>query len=92
MHQFTDKGETYNPVVSFLKNLIIPVQVHIKNKPVFLVTPKKIVLFPKIGRVKFFCYSPARIVGCVSEYIFFVLKNTNKKQKKKKLNKNREKS
>ena len=29
-------------------------------------------LFPEIGRVKFFYHSPARIVECVSNYIFLI--------------------
>ena len=36
------------------------------------VRSKKAVLFPKIGRVKFFCHLPARIVKIVSECTFFV--------------------
>ena len=92
MHHFTDKRETYNPFVNFLKNVITPAQVHIKNKPFFWLRQKKVVLFPEIGRVKFFCHLPARMVGCVSEYIFIFCfkKHTNKKQNKVK--KNREKS
>ena len=34
--------------------------------------PKKVVLFPEIGRVKFFYHSHDRIVECVSEYIFLI--------------------
>ena len=39
-------------------------------------------MFAKIGRVKFFYHSPARIVECVSEYTFLISKNkqTSKKQ------------
>ena len=32
---------------------------------------KKVVLFPRIGRVKFFYHLPARIVQRVSEYFLF---------------------
>ena len=42
--------------------------------------PKKVVLYPEIGRVKFFYHSPARMVKCISKYIF----KKNKKQKRKK--------
>ena len=52
--------------------------------------PKKVALFPEIGRVKIFYHLPVRIVKYVSEYIFLVSKNTkttkktriHKKQKK----------
>ena len=43
--------------------------------------PKKVVLFQEIGRVKKNFHSPARIVECVSEYIFLISKN-KKKQKR----------
>ena len=48
---------------------------------------KKLVLFPEIGRVKFFYHSPARIAEYVSEYTFLSSKNNktkNKNQKKQK--------
>ena len=38
---------------------------------------KKVVLFPEIGRVKFYLHLRDRIVKCVSKYIFFV---SNKKK------------
>ena len=38
--------------------------------------PKRLVLFQEIGRVKNFYHSPARIVDCVSKYIFLILKTT----------------
>ena len=44
---------------------------------------KKVVLNPEIGRVKNFYHSPARIVKCLSEYIFLIKKNKKKKLKKK---------
>ena len=51
--------------------------------------PKKVVLFPEIGRVNFFFYHlPAHIVEIVSKYIFFVSK---KKEKKKHRHTNRQK-
>ena len=40
------------------------------------IRPKKVLLFPEIGRLKNFYHLPARIVESVSEYIFFV---SNKK-------------
>ena len=40
---------------------------------------KKVVLFPEIGRVKFFYHSPVRIVECVSECTFLI-KKTPKNQ------------
>ena len=55
--------------------------------------PKKVVLFAAIDRVKDFCHSPARIVECVSEYIFLISKNKRKSKKKsKKKNKNTKKA
>ena len=48
---------------------------------------KQVVLLPEISRVKI---SPARIVECVSEYIFPISKN-KKTSKKKKQNKNMKK-
>ena len=43
--------------------------------------PKKVVLFQEIGRVKKIFHSPARIVECVSEYIFLISKNKKKTKK-----------
>ena len=47
--------------------------------------PKKVALFPEISQMKSSLYSPARKVGCISEYIFLISKNkqTKKKQKNK---------
>ena len=45
--------------------------------------PKKVVLFPEIGRMKFFYRSPVRIVECTSEYTFLVSKNNEQTSKKK---------
>ena len=36
--------------------------------------PRKVVLFPEIGRVNIFYHSPGPIVECVSEYIFLIKK------------------
>ena len=44
-----------------------------------MIGPKKAVLFPEIGRVKFFDHSPARIVKCAS--IFNLKRQTNKQKK-----------
>ena len=41
-------------------------------------------MFPETGRVKKFYYSPARIVECVSEYIFLISKNKQAKKTKAK--------
>ena len=43
--------------------------------------PKKVILFPEIGRVKFFLSLTRPQVECVSEYIFLISK-TNKQAKK----------
>ena len=43
---------------------------------------KKVVSFPENGRVKKFYYSHARIVQCVSEYIFLISKSKQVKKKK----------
>ena len=40
-------------------------------------------MFPETGRVKIFYYSPARIVECVSEYIFLISENKQAKKKAK---------
>ena len=47
--------------------------------------PKKVALFPEISQMKISLYSPARKVGCISEYIFLISKNkqTKKNQKNK---------
>ena len=45
-----------------------------------MLRPKKVVLFPEIGRMK--NYSLARIVKCVSEYMFLISKKQTKKEKK----------
>ena len=50
--------------------------------------PKKVVLFPEIGRMKFFYRSPVRIVECTSEYTFLVSKNNEQTSKKKKQDSN----
>ena len=44
---------------------------------------KKEVLFPEIGWVDFFYHSPARIVECLSEYIFLISNKTKKQNNKK---------
>ena len=44
----------------------------------YVIRPKKLVLFPEIGRVKFFFYSSASIVECVSEYISLISKKRRK--------------
>ena len=51
---------------------------------------KKVVLFPEIGPVKIFYHSPARIVECVSEYIFNFKKKTRRQKMQKKLKKKTE--
>ena len=45
-------------------------------------SPKKVVLLPKIGWVKFFYHLPAHIVEIVSEYIFFDSKKKKSKKRK----------
>ena len=45
---------------------------------------KRVVLFPETGRVKKFYYSPARIIECVSEYIFLISKNKQANKSKAK--------
>ena len=45
--------------------------------------PKKLVLFPDIGRVIFFSFTRPQ-VKCVSEYIFLISKKQTNKQKNKK--------
>ena len=55
------------------------------------VRPKKLVLFPEVGQVKFFHHSPARIVECVSEYIFLISKNKQTSIKNKDTKKAKEK-
>ena len=48
--------------------------------------PKKVVLSPDISQVKFIFYHlPARIVECVSQYIFLTLKKKETKRKEKKI-------
>ena len=56
------------------------------NRPYLIFTflkprSKKVVLLPEIGWVKFFLSLTARIVKIVSEYIFFVSKKKERKQK-----------
>ena len=52
---------------------------------VYMVEPKKLVLFPYIGRVKIFLSLTTSIVECVSEYIFnFKKQQTNKQTNKQK--------
>ena len=46
--------------------------------------PKKLVLFPDIGRVIFFFSLTRPQVKCVSEYIFLISKKQTNKQKNKK--------
>ena len=48
------------------------------------VRPKKVVLFPEIGRMNLFFYrSPARrIVECVSEYIYIFFKKSRRQKAK----------
>ena len=53
--------------------------------PLTISRPQKVVLFRKSARWKKFYDSPARIVKCVSEYIFLISKNI----KQKKASKNR---
>ena len=53
-----------------------------------IVTPKKLDLFPEIGRVNFFYHSPDHIVERVSEYIFLIVKEKHKKIKKTKSKRN----
>ena len=48
--------------------------------------PKKVVLFPEIGRMKFFYRSPVRIVECTSEYTFLVSKKNKTQTKEAKRN------
>ena len=45
--------------------------------------PKKVALFPEISQMKISLYSPARKVGCISEYIFLISKNKQTKKNKK---------
>ena len=54
-------------------------------------TKKKVVLFPEIGRWKFFHHSPARIVACVLEYTFLISKNNKQTTKKHKNQKKQKK-
>ena len=46
---------------------------------------KKVVLFPEISRVKMFYHSPARIVECVSVYIFSISKNKQESKEEKRI-------
>ena len=45
-------------------------------------------LFRKSARSKLFCHSPSRVVECVSEYIFQILKNKQTKSKQTNKQKN----
>ena len=59
-----------------------------------VIRPIKAVFFPEMGQVKSFYNLPARVVKCVSEFIFFNLKKKKKTsqkntKKKKKLIKRR---
>ena len=48
-----------------------------------VIRPIKAVFFPEMGQVKSFYNLPARVVKCVSEFIFFNLKKKKKTSQKK---------
>ena len=56
-----------------------------------MIGPKKAVLFPEIGRVKFLDHSPARIFKCASIFNFKKQTNKQKKQEYKRSKRNQKK-